>query len=125
MKDKLLDEIRTNLNGLVGEEKSDEILSNMFFSESSEEDYVKGRVLTVGELKSLPEGSVIHLWYIDEDRHLRSDDFLTLLGVNCDDMCTDCGFYIPLGGHSDDELVERFDNCGWTFTVREAIEKRL
>jgi hypothetical protein len=38
-------------------------------------------------------------------------------------MCTDCGFPIPLAGHSDDELVERFDNCGWTFTVREAIEK--
>jgi hypothetical protein len=123
MKDKLLDEIRKNLNVLVGEEKSNEIISNMFFSESSEEDYVKGKVLTVGELKSLPKNSIIHLWYKDEDNHLRNNGFVTFCGYNGDDeLCTTDGFTMPINGHTDDELIERFDNCGWKFTVSESLK---
>jgi len=84
--------------------------------------YKKGKVLTVGELKSLPENSVIHLYYIDDDNNLRKNDFVTFCGYDGnDELCTTDGFTMPVDGCKEDELIEDFDNCGWTFTVCEAI----
>lgn len=97
-----------------------EILYNM--SQKSMEVYKKGKVLTVGELKLLPENSIIHLWYQDEDNNLRNNDFVSFYGYTGDDeLFTNDGYPMPLNGHEDDELIENFDNCGWKFTVCEAL----
>ena len=38
-----------------------------------------------------------------------------------DELFTNDGYPMPLNGHEDDELIENFDNCGWKFTVCEAL----
>ena len=113
-------EIQKMFENIVGEESASKILSNMF--PKPIKGYKKGRILTVGELKLLPRNSIIHLWYKDDDNHLRKNGFVTFCGYDGDDeLCTTDGFTMPIDGHTDNELIERFDNCGWNFTVCEAL----
>ncbi len=112
--------IKENLTKVVDKETANDILSNMF--PKPIEGYKKGKILTVRELKSLPKNSVIHLWYKDEDNSLRNNGFVKFCGYDGDDeLCTTDGFTMPIDGHKEDEQIEKFDNCGWKFTVCEAI----
>ena len=82
-----------------------------------------GEKITTYYLKKLPKDSFIHLWYIDNDGRFRYDDFIKFDGYYGYHELSATGFALPTEGHSDDELIENFDNCGWTFTVRETIKK--
>ena len=120
---KILKKTESLLKNIVSEDIADAILSNMFLEPIK--GYKKGKVLTVGELKSLPKNSVIHLWYKDECNHLRNNDFVVFCGYDgSDELCTTDGFTMPIEGHSDEELIKNFDNSDWTFTVCEAILKK-
>jgi hypothetical protein len=117
---KMLDESKSILSGIIGEAEASTIIGNMFPPKIK--GYTKGKILTVGELKKLPKGSILHIWYIDEDRHLREDDFLIFDGFEDDDFePTANGFSMPIDNLTDDDLLDHIDNCGWTFTVSEAI----
>jgi hypothetical protein len=114
-------EIKKMLNSVVGEKKQKEILSNMFPKPIT--NYKKGKLLTVGELKKLPSNSVIFLWYVDEHEVLRKNGFESIHEYDgSDEICTIGGYAIPINGHVDNELISYFDNCGWTFSVYQAIE---
>lgn len=119
---KILKKTESLLNNIVSEDIADAILSNMF--PEPIKGYKKWKVLTVGELKSLPQNSIIHLWYKDDCDCLRNNDFVVFCGYDGDDeLSTTDGFSMPIGGHADDELIKNFDNTDWTFTVCEAILK--
>lgn len=116
------DSLDSMLNGLVGEEDTKNILDNMFSDPI--EDYRIGNLISVKELKELPENAVIHLHYLDLDGQLRCNEFVKLF-KNDDDgyRFTTDGYTLPLKGHSDDELIKDFDNSDWTFTIRKAIKR--
>lgn len=78
----------------------------------------EGGILTVGKLKNLPSGTVIHLLCVDENNFIRVNSFLLFNGYDGnDELTTNGGFTMPMHGHKNDELIEDFDNCGWEFTV--------
>tara|TARA_R110000772_G_scaffold95789_1_gene194134 strand:- start:6769 stop:7125 length:357 start_codon:yes stop_codon:yes gene_type:complete len=110
------DEINKMLGNLMSEEDANEVMSNMFPDPLN--GYEKGDVLTVGELKALPQGTVIHLWYEHSDGSLRNDDFVTFAGYDGidDELCADA-FPMPVHNLTDDTPMKYLDNCGWTFTV--------
>lgn len=82
-----------------------------------------GKVLTLAELKNMPYGSVIHIKYEDEDGNEREDGFQFL---KCDDMSEWCAgaFPIPLNELDDEDSIKDVDNCGWHFTIREAVPSK-
>jgi hypothetical protein len=115
-------EIKNNLTNLVGEKTSDKILDDMFPPEVT--GYKKGKILTLGQLKALPNNSIIHVYYIDEDDHVRANEFLKYVSDGADFYGTSDGFCFPFDNNEkDNTLIEKIDNCGWTFTIREAIKK--
>lgn len=116
--DTYLTEITRLLPNSVTEQESIEILNTMISVPIS--NYTKGKILTVGEIKKLPNETIIHIWYEDEHGVLREDGFDRLYEYDGnDEMITYGGYTIPLEHHKNSELIENFDNCGWTFTVRE------
>jgi hypothetical protein len=87
--------------------------------------YKKGNVVTVKKLRSMKEGTVIHLHYLDEDGTERTNGFHKLTKDSPDEYGTEDGFPIPLekNGMEEDDILKDCDNSGWTFTVREAVGK--
>lgn len=85
--------------------------------------YKKGELLTVGELKALPVGSVIHLWYEKPVNEIRCNQFVTIDEFDGINPSAGYGYSMPIDGHEDSEPIDMFDNCGWTFTVHKAIKK--
>lgn len=78
----------------------------------------KGNILTVGQLKLMPKNSIIHLLYIDNDGQLRNNGFVKFSGYDGnDELCTICGFTMPINGLKDNDLLENINNSGWRFTV--------
>lgn len=116
---KLLEESQSMLQNIVGADEAASIMENMFPKPIS--GYKKGNLLTVGQLKNLPENSIIHLWYKDDDGSIRENGFKKILSYEDECSITTDGYSMPLENHSDDELIERFDNSGWKFTVCEAV----
>jgi hypothetical protein len=120
---KILKESKNMLDGIVGEETSNDILNNMF--PPPIKGYKKGNILKVKELKALPKNTIIHLLYEEGNGCLRNNGFVKFCGdVNTStELRTADGFSMPMEGHSEDELIKDFDNCGWYFTVSEAIKE--
>lgn len=118
----MIEDTQDMLKNIIGEDAASNIFDNMFPEPIT--GYKIGKILTIGELKKLSEDTVIHLWYIDEDGNLRNNDFVKFSGYDGnDELSTQCGFPMPIYKHSEDELIENFDNSGWTFTVCEAIKQ--
>ena len=108
------------LGSVVGEDLGKQIFEANFPEPII--NYKAGKVLTFRELKELPEGTIIHINYVDEDNELREDGFQKLSKCS-DEEYSGGGFPIPMDEHeNDDELIEGRDNCDWTFTIREAIK---
>jgi len=117
-------DVKTLLNKVVGKDLAQEIFTANF-NYSPPKDYVKGEVMTVKEFKSLLHGAVFHLLYYDEDGQLRENGFQELLKQkDLNNMTTKDGYSMPLDGHKPSEKIEKFDNSGWTFTVRFAVPKK-
>ena len=115
-------EIDNMLGKLVDEETASKIINNMF--PEPIKGYKKGNVLTYGELKTLPEKSIIHILYYDEDNELRENDFKKLIKFDDKEYGTTDGYSFPnIELLKDDDLIENIDNSGWTYTIREAIKK--
>lgn len=74
--DILKSEIKSMLNNIVGED----LAKNIFEANFPEpiRNYKPGKILTFKQLKALPEGTIIHIYYLDEDGNLREDGFQKL-----------------------------------------------
>ena len=112
--DKYFNEIKNNLNSILDENTASNLLNAMFPKRLT--DYGVGEILTIGELKKMPKGSVIYLWYDGEIGFVVLDHYS---GGN--EIATQCGYPMPIGKYSDDTLIEMLDNLDCYFTVREAI----
>lgn len=112
-------EIKSMLNNIVGED----LAKNIFESTFPEpiKNYKAGKILTFKELKELPKGSVIHIYYLDEDGELREDGFQKL-SKDSEDEWSAGAYPFPVEGLQDDDELKDCDNSGWTFTIREAIK---
>lgn len=115
------EENKTILNGLVGAETANEIFKNMFPPKIN--GYKKGKPLTVGQLKAIKKGIIVHVKYWNEDNRISVNDFLTMNESSSEEASTTDGYPFPLKGHTDEEEIIRFDNCGHSFSVSEAITK--
>lgn len=84
--------------------------------------WMPGKILTWSELKALPEGSVIHIKYLDEDGEVSEDDF-HYLGKDEEMREWNAGgsFPFPVDELKDEDPIENIDNCGHAFTIRAAI----
>jgi hypothetical protein len=94
--------------------------------------YIKGKVLTLREIKDLDEGTMIHATFWDEVGKLRYKMFGQLLKDDDDEeyAIQDGSYPFPVNGYyvkdKPDILYEnlRVDGTGWTYTIREAIPER-
>ncbi|MCK9446274.1 hypothetical protein M0Q50_05220 [bacterium] len=85
--------------------------------------YKKGKILNLGELKSLPENSIVHLKYYDEYDHIRINDFVIFCGYKgSDEFHFKGGWSIPTQILSDTDLLKNIDNSDWNYTISEAIK---
>ena len=112
------------LGELMSEEDASQVFNNLFGGNTSDdnEDYKLGDYITVSELKELEDNSVIHLWYIDDDGELRNDGLVYIYAFDGEEeMVTKDGFPLPLDGHDGSEQIKKFDNSGWTFSIRKVI----
>jgi len=117
---KLKKEIKSMLGNIVGEELGKEIFEANFPEPII--NYKPGNILTFKQLKELQEDTIIHILYYDEDDNLREDGFQELSKYS-DEEFSAGAFPFPMDDHDDDnELIEKRDNSGWTFTIREAIK---
>lgn len=119
-KDGMLGSISGMLNNIVGEEKGQEIfMAN--FGPNPHDSFMPGKILTFAELKALPEGTVIHILYKDEDGEVSEDDFHPL-GKDDEMQEWNAGgsFPFPVDELKDEDLIQDIDNCGHSFTIREA-----
>lgn len=108
------------LGNIVGEELGQEIFEANFPEPIV--NYKPGSILSFKQVKELPEKTIIHIFYLDEDGELREDGFQKLYKHSESEFSAGA-FSFPMDEHkSDDELIDRCDNCGWEFTVREAIK---
>jgi cobyric acid synthase len=114
-------EIKSMLNKIVGEDLGEKIFEANF--PEPIKNYKAGNILTFKQIKELPEGTIIHINYFDEDDNEREDGFQKL---SKDEECEEYSagaFPFPTNEHDDDnDLIENADNSGWTFTIREAIK---
>jgi hypothetical protein len=114
------EEIKKMLNNIVGEDLAKKIFEANFPEPII--NYASGDILTFKEIKELPEGTVIYLHYVDEDGNTRTRDFHKLTKHSIDEYSTSDGFSFPIDEYNDDDLIEKCDNSGWTFTIRKAIK---
>lgn len=113
-------EIKSMLNNIVGDELSQQIFEANFPEPIV--NYKPGNILSFKQIKDLPEKTIIHIYYLDEDGELREDGFQELYKSSADEFSAGA-FPFPMNEHKDDnELIENRDNSGWTFTIREAIK---
>jgi len=117
-KEQMKGEIKNMLTDIVGEDLGQQIFEANF--PKPIDGYMPGKILTFAELKQLPEGAVIHIHYLDEDGEEREDGFQKL-SKHSDDEWSGGAFPFPIDELKDDTLLDRFDNSGWTFTIREAL----
>jgi hypothetical protein len=115
---KMKKEIKNMLTNVVGEELGQKIFDANF--PEPLDGYMPGRVLKLKELKTLPENTVIYVKYLDEDGNERENGFLRLSKHDDEEYSAD-GFSFPIKDLKDEDLLENCDNCGWSFTVREAV----
>lgn len=117
--DILKSEIKSMLNNIVGED----LAKNIFEANFPEpiRNYKPGKILTFKQLKALPEGTIIHIYYLDEDGNLREDGFQKLHKGSGDEWGAGA-FPFPIEDLKDEDLLEDCDNSGWTFTIREATK---
>lgn len=123
MSKKLKKETENILASIVGTEEAFSIMANMF--PPPLKGYIKGDLISVGELRLLKEGDIIFVKYFNEDNHVSVNDFLTFGGIDSDEAYTTDGYPFPLEGHRDNELIESFDNCDHTFTIYKAIKNKV
>jgi hypothetical protein len=114
-------EIGSMLNNIVGEDLGKKIFEANFPEPIV--NYKPGDILTFKQVKELPEGTIIHILYFDEDDNEREDGFQKLSkDEDCEEYSAGA-FPFPMNEHEDDgDLIENADNSGWTFTIREAIK---
>jgi len=117
---KLKKEIKSMLGNIVGEELGKEIFEANFPEPII--NYKAGNILTFKQIKELPEDTVIHILYYDEDDNLREDGFQKLSKDEDGEEWSAGAFPFPTKRLKDDELIDRCDNSDWTFTIREAIK---
>lgn len=107
------------LGNIVGEELGKEIFEANFPEPII--NYKPGNILTFKQLKELPEDTIIHILYYDEDDNLREDGFQKLSKDEAGDEWSAGAFPFPIKNIKEDELIDRCDNSGWTFTIRMAV----
>ena len=118
---KLKKEIKKSLTKIVGEDLGNKIFEANFPKPIV--NYKSGKILTFKEIRELPEGTVIHIYYTDEDDHLRENGFQKLHKDKSGEEFSAGAFPFPMNKHeSDDELIKDAENSGWHFTIREAIK---
>lgn len=116
---KLKKEIKKSLTKIVGEDLGNKIFEANFPKPII--NYKSGKILTFKELKELPEDTVIHIYYTDEDGNERENGFQKLSKYDEEEFSAGA-FPFPMNKHeSDDELIKDAENSGWNFTIREAI----
>lgn len=112
-------EIKNMLGKILPEDKAEQIFEANF--PMTIKGYKPGKILTFKELKELQEGSIIHIYYLDDDGEVSEDGFYPL------NKHSDVEWYaggvhpFPIDKLQDDMLIKQIDNCDWSFTIREAI----
>lgn len=115
--------VSNSLKSLLGDQLGTEVF-DANFNHKKLKGYVKGEIMTLKELKALPNRSVIHLKYTDEDGGLRENGFQILEKDDSEDWTTEEGYSIPLNNIKNQSVkIQDIDNSGWTFTIRHAIKK--
>lgn len=85
--------------------------------------YMPGKVMSLGELKLLENGSVIHIRYTDANGEELTCDFHTLHKDEDVIEWSASGWYpFPVKDMSNETLLDHIDNNGYTFTIREAMQ---
>lgn len=110
--------IKGMLNNIVGEELGEKIFEANF--PKPIEGYMPGEILTLAELRVLPEDTVIHIHYLDEDGEEREDGFQKL-SKDSETEWSAGAFPFPIDELKEEDELRKCDNGGWTFTIREAI----
>lgn len=106
------------LTSIVGEEQGKAIMEATFPKQA--DGWMPGEVLTFGQLKQVPEGSILHIRYLDDDDEEREDGFFKFSKTSEDEYCI--GAYpFPVRGLTDDQELRNIDNSGWSFTIRAAV----
>jgi|SRR6185369_4541417 len=119
---KMLDSIKKSLKAIAPDQA--EAIFEANFNQKELKGYSAGKILTFGELKKLKDGTVIHLKYNDEDGSLREKGFHKLNKQSKDEWCAGNEYPFPISKLKNNQLLENCDNCGWTFTIREATLKK-
>lgn len=110
--------INNMLTDIVGEDLGQKIFEANFPDEIT--GYKPGKVLTLGELRLIPVGTIIHIYYTDEDGELRENGFQKL-SKDSEEEWSAGAFPFPIDELTDDQELKDCDNSGWTFTIREAL----
>lgn len=108
------------LSDLVGKDKGNDIFDANF--PESLDGYMPGEILTFAQLKDKTEGTIIHILYKDEDGDVSADGFYPLYkDKECKEWSAGGSFPFPVDDLSDDDLIKTIDNCGYDFTISEAL----
>lgn len=118
-------EIKEDLKQLFSNEIVKEVFNQNILSHSLI-GYKKGKMLTFGELKELPEDTILNVVYKDENYQITSSIFDRFdkcdYDISMGSEYWSIGSYpIPLENLVDEQIIENIRNCNDYFTVYEAI----
>lgn len=112
-------EIKNMLGKILPEETAEQIFEANF--PKPIKGYKPGKILNFKELKELSEGSIIHIYYLDDDGEVSEDGFHPLNKHSEEEWSAGSVHPFPINKLKDDTLIQNIDNCDWSFTIREAI----
>lgn len=85
--------------------------------------FIPGEVLTLAQLRALPDKAVVYMRYEDEDGHVRMDDF-GLLNKDESEWWDVDDYPFPICGLSEDSALENIENSGWLYTIKSAVPSK-
>jgi hypothetical protein len=94
--------------------------------------YIKGELLTVGEIKSLPQNALVHIRYLHRDYpHVHPEDrklYTYLNGFHNitfkdDGIMVNGDYEMSLFRYTDTTVVDELDQWGASITIHRAVKK--
>ena len=118
-------QIAEMLTNVLGEDAAKEVFNNNILSHSLT-GYKKGKILTFGELKMLPNGTILNIVYKDEYSNKSSTFDKLYKGEpgeeSTKEWCVGGSYPFPIDELKDDTLIKDIPNCDEFFTIYEAID---
>ena len=119
MSKKMKGAINDMLKNVAGEELGQKIFEANF--PEPLDGYMPGEILTFRELSEMPEGTIIHIHYLDECGEERESGFHPLYKHDDKEWSAGGHYPFPVDELKPETLINKIYNSDWLFTIRKAV----